>query len=153
MLVHFPIALLLVGTIGWIGYRMLENRSDVEWLLLSSRLLLWSGIVAAWGAIYTGELADAEVARTLCDPTVVEEHEELAYIVGYLFTGGAVLDLAVPWLPYARGWGRPLANLLVSMSFLAGAATLGYVGHLGASLVYQQSAGVHQPAPTCEDFE
>ncbi|NIT55437.1 MAG: hypothetical protein GWN00_04135, partial [Aliifodinibius sp.] len=66
--IHIPIALLIVGSLFWIGSLWLHKRYG--FLRPSARLLLFIGTVGAWIAVYTGSLADAEVARTLCDPTV-----------------------------------------------------------------------------------
>mgnify|MGYP006282186127 CR=1 FL=1 len=152
LIVHFPIALLLVGTVVRLGGALRGRWTSLSFLVPAGRLLLVLGTVGAWAAVYTGTWADAEVARSLCDPTVVEAHEMWAYRVGYLFTGGLLVD-AVLWLrrPGAR-IRRGLFAVLV-LVLLGGSAGLGYVGHLGAKLVYQQAAAVHQPAADCADFE
>lgn len=156
LVVHFPIALLLVGTalrlLG--GFRRRWDRLHV--LAVSGRVLLGLGTIGAWAAIYTGTLADAEVARSLCDPTVVEAHEFWAYRVAWLFTAALALDAAV-WPVRRTGWGQPWSErgllALLAGCLLLGSVGLGYVGHLGSKLVYQQGAAVHTPAPDCKSFE
>lgn len=147
--VHIPVALLLLGTILWLCSLFLHNR--YSFLRPASRLMIFVGAVGAWIAVYTGLLADGQVARSLCDPTVAKEHERFAFTVGYLFSAFVVVD----WLreenyldfidiKYLR---TGLAILLIS-----GCGFLGYVGHLGGKLVYQQSAAVYQPTEGCVEF-
>jgi uncharacterized membrane protein len=152
LIVHFPIALLIFATLIRVTYKLLGERSD--WLLKSSRVLLYPGVVFAWAAVYTGGLADAEVVRSLCDPTVVETHETLAYTVGYLFTIALVLDLIdllpLPSLGATLGYWK---EWIVILLMVVGTAYLGYTAHIGAKLVYQQGAGVHVPTEECREFE
>lgn len=150
LVVHFPIALLLVGTLLR-GAGALLNNQRLSFLVPAGQTLLATGTVGAWAAVYTGSLADAIVVRSLCDPTVLESHENLAYNTAYLFSGALVLDALRTWI---RG---PLLRRLLAVGTLglalAGSGTLLYVGHLGSKLVYQQAAAVHQPADDCAAFE
>ncbi len=156
MIVHFPLALLLVGT----GLRLIgvlrHRYAALQFLVPAGRVLLGLGTIGAWAAVYTGSLADAEVARSLCDPTVVETHEIWAYWVAWLFTGGVLIDSLLwgEWVSNWVGrWGHHGLLLLLATCLLSGSIGLGYVGHLGATLVYQQAAAVHRPAPDCAAFE
>lgn len=152
LVIHFPIVLLSVGAIGWIAGQAIGSRKRLDWLIPGARILLWIGMITAWVAIYTGSLADAEVARTLCDPTVVEQHEEMAYRVGYLFTGAVLMEGVSAYLQLEDRRNLILKGV-VGLALIAGTSTLFYVGHLGAKLVYQQGAGVHQPSEDCVKFE
>jgi len=148
--IHIPIALLIVGSLFWIGSLWIHKRYN--FLRPSARLLLLIGTFGAWIAVYTGSLADAEVVRTLCDPTVVEQHENYAYIVGYMFSAFVIID----WLTvngYMDFLKKQFIHLLLTLLLLAGCSLLGYVGHLGSTLVYQQSAAVYQPTEGCVEFE
>lgn len=152
LVVHGPIALLFVGT----GMRLIgtfHRRYPVlQFLVPGGRVLLVLGTVGAWAAVYTGTLADAEVVRSLCDPTVVETHEFWAYRVAWLFTVGVLVD-GVLWIGERGLWVRRGLVVLLTGCLLAGSTGLGYVGHLGARLVFQQGAAVHQPGPDCAAFE
>ena len=152
IVVHFPIALLTFGTLAWLAGRFVERGGPLGFLLPAGRLALLLVAVRAWGAVYTGDLADSEVARTLCDPTVAEEHENLAYIVGYLFTGALLVDGLPALFEPLKRW-RWIVTGIVAAALIGGVGVLGYVGHLGGKLVYQQGAGVYHPAEDCRAFE
>jgi uncharacterized membrane protein len=151
MVVHLPIALLASGTGAWLAGCLVDDQGRWGFLKPAGRLALVVGTLSAWVAIYTGSLADAEVVRSLCDPTVVERHEEWAYWIGYLFTGSVLLDLGLARVEIEGPW-RQAATIVVAVAFLAGTGLLGYVGHLGARLVYQQGAGVYHPSEDCSEF-
>lgn len=149
LVVHIPVALLLAGTLFWIAALMLHKR--YPFLRPSGRLLIFIGTLGAWAAVYTGLLADGQVARTLCDPTIAKEHERFAYTVGYLFSAFVVVD----WLvarEYLAFLSRKYLRAGLAILLLAGCGFLGYVGHLGGKLVYQQSAAVYQPTEGCVEF-
>lgn len=151
LVVHFPIALLLVGTaLRLLGMAFQPRR--LSFLVPAGRVLLALGTGAAWTAVYTGTLADAEVARTLCDPTVAETHENVAYVVAGLFTAAVVIDGGL-WYVGTAGLMRRVLAVGLAGCVLAGSAGVAYVGHLGARLVYQQAAAVHVPADDCAAFE
>mgnify|MGYP001339101602 CR=1 FL=1 len=145
LIVHFPIVLLLVASIFKIIF--LFNKRDV-WDLGGS-YLLYTGVISAWLAVYTGSLADAIVVRDLCDPIVLENHENMAYILSILFSIASVLDILWRFIPKLKILVMQITIVLVMIS---GTAVLTYVGHQGASLVYQQAAGVYVPSENCEEF-
>ena len=80
LVVHFPIALLLSGTIAWLAGQVVDEAGTWGFLEPAGRLMLGAGVITAWIAVYTGDLANTEVARRLCDPTVVETHEDYAFL-------------------------------------------------------------------------
>ena len=148
--VHIPVALLVVGSFFWIGSLFFQKR--FPHLRPSGRLLVLIGTIGAWVAVYTGTLADSQVARSLCDPTVAKEHERFAFTVGYLFSAFVVVD----WLMvknYLAFISKKYLRLGLAILLISGCGFLGYVGHLGGKLVYQQSAAVYQPTEGCIEFE
>lgn len=153
LIVHFPIALLVVGSCLWLLGRAWRSPARTELFLLpAGRLLLITGTLLAWLAVYTGTLADARVARFLCDPTVLKSHENLAYTISTVFSVAVGVDLA----SMLKKWPRQLvwpAALVVGALLTAGVLGISYVGHLGARTVYQQAAGVYQPTAACTEFE
>lgn len=150
LVVHFPIALLLAGTVLRLtGASTCTNA--LEFLVPAGRTLLVIGVLGAWTAIYTGNEAYYEVVRSLCDPTVADAHRSAAYRAAYLFTGAVLLD-ALLWAErLGPSWNTVLRFVFDALLFL-GSGYLGYAGHLGTSLVYQQAAVVHQPSPQCSEF-
>ena len=152
LIVHFPIALLLVGTALRLVAALRYRIPAVASIEPGARIILLLGTLGAWVAVYTGTLANAEVARMLCDPTVAKMHERWAYWVGWLFSAGIVFDTLL-WRGVPNRWLRRVLVVLLAVCLLAGSGTLLYVGHLGAKLVYQQGAAVYDPGPDCAAFE
>lgn len=145
-LVHFPIAFLLLGTA--LEVVALACRAERRNYLRSvSLLLFFLGTIGAWLAVWSGEEAEHIVNRVICDPTVTELHEEWATAVSWLFTGVLVLA-GVRHRFLSKGW----LSLIIVLGSITGSAGLAYVGHLGASLVYQQGAAVYRPSPDCREF-
>jgi uncharacterized membrane protein len=152
MIVHFPIVLLIFAMLARVAARILQNHRG--WVLKMNRVLLYTGTITAWSAVYTGSLADAEVVRSLCDPTVVEAHENMAYTVGWIFTAAVLLDLpnllpSVSLTASLESW----KEWLIIGLLVVGTGYLTYTAHLGAKLVYQQGAGVYHPTEQCAEFE
>ncbi len=147
--VHFPIALLLVAFL----FKLIALVSKREVWMQGGSILLLLGTLGIWIAIYTGNLADGIVTRNICDPTVLKDHENMAYITAWLFTSALIIDL----LKFSRNKHllerRRLLSIFCILILTAGSGFLMYVGHLGATLVYQQAAGVYQPSEDCAEFE
>jgi uncharacterized membrane protein len=149
--VHFPIALLVFSTLSMAISFFVSNDQRRYWNYAASGLL-YAGCVAAWIAIYTGNLADGIVSRKICDPTILKDHEIAGQTMTYLFTAASVLNLLLRFSSL-----KPLlysiSSYLVLVLMIAGSGYLVYAGHLGASLVYQQGAGVYKHAVDCDEFE
>lgn len=144
--VHFPIAFLSLAGILSLYLALKFNKQLAQFNLG----LLFLGVLLALVSIYTGDQEDGRVSRTLCDPTVLKTHENFAYYMIWCFT-----SLLVFWI--ARLFTvlksfKSLLTILILISSLSGLATLIYTGHLGASLVYEQAAGVEIPGEDCADF-
>nr|WP_232225376.1 hypothetical protein [Christiangramia salexigens] len=122
--------------------------SKITWTH-GGRVLLVLGVIGIWISVYTGDLADGIVSRELCDPTVLKDHENFAYIASWIFTGALLIELLKD---YIHSLKKKITNILIVLALLAGSGVLAYVGHLGASLVYQQAAGVYIPAEDCSEF-
>lgn len=148
--VHFPTALLVFATIIKLLALVLKEQQRYIWETLGS-LMLFAGSLLAWLSIYTGDLADGIVARTLCDPTILKSHEIAAFTMAYLFTSASLINLVLLSGKLTVKLLNPLKYALV-LVMLTGSGYLTYTAHLGASLVYQQGAGVHKPSSDCKDF-
>lgn len=148
--VHFPIAILNLAVVVGVVYLLFKNSNFAPYARFSLSLLLWCGVVLFWIAYYTGELAYTVVVREICDPTVLKDHLYWAYVTGISFSVAAAMDMLPRFfLSRFKRW-----FLYTSVLFMvAGGICLGYVGHLGAKLVYQQGAAVYQPSEDCYEFE
>lgn len=119
---------------------------------MAGTLLLFAGCLTAWIAIYTGNVADGVVARKICDPTVLKDHEIAGQTMTYLFTAAAVASyLGLTTLISIRL--KVLAFYLSLLLMLAGTGYIVYTGHIGATLVYDQGAGVRNHKADCSEYE
>ncbi len=144
--VHFPIVLVLVALVfKGLGIRNSNN----SWNTAGS-LLLYLATVSAWIAIYTGDLADGIVSRKICDPTVLKDHENAAYILGWLVLSASIIDVLL--LTVLLRVRQFVFKSIVFLLLLVGSGYVIYTGHSGASLVYQQGAGVYHPTDDCDGF-
>jgi uncharacterized membrane protein len=141
--VHMPLALLITAT----GFKLVALWSSGEVWKKGGSVLLFFGVVGAWLSVYTGNLADVEVSRDLCDPTVLKDHENASLWAAWLFTAAVLFEGLGAFLK-KKTLKIPIFALMLSASGI-----LVYTGHLGARLVYQQAAGVHIPSDDCEEFE
>jgi uncharacterized membrane protein len=145
--VHYPVALLTFATILMIMALIIKGDKKV-FLLNFSTFLLFAGCVAAWVSIYTGDISEGAVARKICDPTVLKRHEIAAYTMAYFFSAASIFSLMLHF-NLLKGRLIALTKYLILVLMLAGSGYLVYVGHLGASLVYQQGAGIKNHVYNC----
>jgi uncharacterized membrane protein len=148
--VHFPIALLIVGSLFYVLSVFFGRHLFFRNLRKFSYMLIIVGTVFAWIAIYTGDLAEHIVSSNLCDPSIKETHEDFAYYVAYLFTTFSIFHIFSETLSPKLSAFFLWFNVFLA---IAGSGAIGYVGHLGATLTYQQSAGVYNPGAECKGFE
>jgi uncharacterized membrane protein len=146
--VHFPISLLLVSTLTMLVSFFMTGNYRRNWQHAATGLLL-AGCITAWIATYTGNLADGIVARKLCDPTILKDHEIAAQTMTYLFSVAAVLSVLLSF-KVIKARLEQLSIYLIFILMLTGSGYLIYAGHIGASLVYQQGAGVYNHAVDCD---
>lgn len=148
--VHFPIALLIFSTLTMLTSFVVNADSKQAWRNAASGLL-YAGTIAAWVSIYTGNLADGIVSRKICDPTILKDHEIAAQTMTYLFTAAVVLNFALLF-NILKSTLRQIVYGLVVLLMIAGSGYVVYTGHLGASLVYQQGAGVYNHSVDCDEY-
>jgi uncharacterized membrane protein len=147
LLVHFPIVLVLFSFLFKLPALF---RAQTVWNKAGS-LLLFAATLFAWLSIYTGNLADAKVGATLCDPTVLKAHETYAYVLAYSLTGCLVIDFLT--FQTVGATKKRLFTLAVIAILFACTGFVGFVAHNGVMLVYQQGAGVYKPTQNCIEFE
>ncbi|MBC5994916.1 DUF2231 domain-containing protein [Pontibacter cellulosilyticus] len=144
---HFPITLLLVATVVMVVVLFLSGDKKIFWQKVGS-YSLYAGCLAAWVAIYTGDMADGIVSRKICDPTVLKSHENAAFNLAYLFTAATALTLS---LNIINLYHKTL-RILVVLLMIAGTYYLVETGHKGAQVVYEQGGGVNMPASDCAGY-
>ena len=149
--VHFPIAFLILSTVLGVLIFIFGKRYNLETRLkFTMSLLLWSGTLLLWLAFYTGKLAYSVEVRRICDPFVLKNHLYWANVTSFIFSAATITDVLQKIVAIRiKKW----LMLVTVILMVAGSAFLGYTGHLGASLVYEQGAGVHQPASDCSDYK
>lgn len=146
MLVHFPVATLLLATIAGLSAFFLKRNFFLKQLSL---LMLFIGVVSGWLAIYTGLLSYNVVVRQICDPDILQEHYWWGY-AGVIVYSAALLVLALSkWIIKVK---PVLFSFFALLLLLAGAGALSYCGHLGAAVVYQQGGGTYKPSANCTEF-
>ena len=146
---HFPISLLLFATIAKLVALCLRGSQASFWHRAGA-YLLYTGCLTAWLSIYTGDMADGIVARKLCDPTVLKDHEIASYNLAYIFSAATALELSLRLNLIRIKTG--LLQAVVVLLMVVGTGFLIYAGHLGASVVYQQAGGVNVPTSDCAGF-
>ncbi len=147
---HFPIALLLLGTITKLIALLVKSEKALFWHRAAS-YLLYIGCAGAWLSIYTGNLAEGSVSRKICDPTILKYHQIYANYLAYLFSAATVLD-GSQYLRFIQVKPK-LIGLVVFLLMLTGSGFLIYTSHLGAHVVYQQAGGVQVPSADCAEFK
>lgn len=144
--VHFPIALLLIATL-FKGFCIFSKAKTWE---NAGSFLLYAGSIGAWISIFTGDMADGVVSRELCDPTVLKDHENTAWVLVWLFSIASVIDILR--MTQIISIKSVIIKVAAVLLMIVGSGLLVYTGHLGAKLVYQQGAGVFHPHEDCREF-
>jgi len=134
IVVHFPIALLLVAPVFLLMAIAWKSQRRVMMLVTCTMVVL--GAVAAQVAVMTGE-ETGEITQTavLAEP-VLERHEELAETARTIFmvlAGIAVVGTAVVWKLKERAKpGAVVAGLVVfGVAHMLGCLVLGNAAHEG----------------------
>jgi uncharacterized membrane protein len=144
--VHFPIALLLVGSVAALLYLYTSPRQTLC-------IMAWGSLLVGWAtgglAILTGLLAQSGLPPQAPYSAVLNGHigTGLAIMLVYgtlLYRAWLVRNRARPGkpanlldVPSARGW--------VTALLLLGMATVTITGWLGGELVYQWGVNVNRP--------
>lgn len=134
MIVHFPIALLIVGFIadaaGIIFKKEFYSKAGFYLLILGTL-----GVVAAY---FSGNFAGEGVTESGALGKALEVHEQAAELSLWLMTGVAVIRIALVLLKKYTGVYKWVAFVL----FFAGVLSIARTGYYGGELVYKHAAGV-----------
>ncbi|WP_221031151.1 DUF2231 domain-containing protein [Actomonas aquatica] len=145
-LVHFPIVLLLLGAPVAIAAAF-TRRAHLPFIAAA---LLSLGALGSIVAVQSGGEEEEIVEDALPNEAILHEHEEWAErtnataIVAALVALGAVALTRKPTI--ARG-----LSITTAVIALAAAVGVGFTGHYGGKLVYQQGAGIHPRLATATD--
>ena len=142
-IVHFPIALTVVGALGAFGYLLLRK----DWLRWFTPILLSLALLGAVGAYFSGKSAEDRAEAIGVPEAAIEQHEE----TGLWALGVVGLACLLSWATHAMRRG-----VWVSAAVAAVAAGLVlWNGHLGGKLVFIHGAGhvqtPHSGAPAPSD--
>ena len=144
MLVHFPIALLIVGFLfdlaSAIGNRLFFQKAGLFLLIL--------GTIGAMAAYLSGKAAGAGMEEGSLGRAAAL-HEQAAAITAWGSVGVSLLRLAFAALNRYEGRFR-LLNLLLFALLIASVARTGY---LGGQLVFRHAAGVELNISALTDTE
>ncbi len=133
-LVHFPIALGVVGALFAVVYLTFRK----EWLRWFAPMLLTIALLGAVAAYFSGQSAGDRAEKAHVPEAAVDEHEESSlWVLGLLG-----LSSLLAWATHAKRRGEWLAALIAVMA----AAAVVRTGHLGGKLVFIHGAG-HVSAP------
>jgi uncharacterized membrane protein len=153
LVIHFPIALLLVAPVFIIVGILMKSQHGRPFLIAALTLMVL-GTIGTIVAVLTGEAA-AEVAhRTAGMSAVLERHQELAETTRDIFGVLSVIFAAILFVPrFLRREDTVAAARILPLAFLvfyvAGTVVLVNTAHNGGRLVHE--FGVHGTlAPTNE---
>jgi uncharacterized membrane protein len=144
LIIHFPIALLLVAPVLVLLGILLSKQS--RGLLIAALVVMALGTIATYFAVATGEAAGELAERMPGVAAVLERHEDLAQIARAIFTALTIGFGAILFVPaiLKKGLGRKstaVVNLAFLVLYAGGAIVLANVAHQGGRLVHEY--GVH----------
>ena len=138
MVVHFPIALLLVGFL----FETISFFYKKEFFRQSAFYLLILGMLGTVASYLAGNAAGEGMEEGALSKAM-ELHEQAATISLWLTIMTALVYAAIYFLKYKRTWLRIIAVLL----FAGVIGSIARTGYLGGQLVYKHGAGVELALP------
>lgn len=138
MVVHFPIALLLVAFLSEIISIIFKK----PFFQQMGFYLLILGTIGTIASYLAGNAAGEGIEEGPLEK-VMELHEQAGTIALWLTVFTAVIYLLINFLKYKKSWARIVSILLFAGVISAIART----GYLGGQLVYQHGAGVQLALP------
>jgi len=141
LIIHFPIALLLVAPILVLIGALLENAKG-RTFLIAALVMMVLGTASTFVAISTGKAAGQLAERSSQVNAVLEQHEELAETSRVVFSALTVLFSALLFAPQLLqkrpSWLTTAAlPLLFLVLYAGGAVLLINTAHNGGRLVHE----------------
>jgi len=150
MIVHFPIALLIVGFL----FDLLSLILKKEFFGRAGFYLLILGTIGVIAAYLSGEYAGGGITETGALKQALEIHETAALFSLWIMVGTALVRIALVAFKKYSGMLRWMAFAL----FLLGVLSIARTGYYGGELVFKHAAGVQfnlsfdvQPSNTTTD--
>lgn len=134
MIVHFPIALLIVGLLADI----IGLLSKKEFFSKAGFYLLILGTLGVIAAFITGNLAGEGVTEAGSLKQALENHEDAAELSIWLISAAAVVRIIFAVMKKYTGILKWIAFAL----FLIGVLSIARTGYYGGELVFKHAAGV-----------
>jgi len=134
MVVHFPIALLIVGFLFELIYLITRN----EFYSKAGFYLLVLGALGTFAAFLSGNLAEERIMETEALERVLETHEEAGKVTLFLVIFTFIFRSVLLFLKQYKGILQWIALALFALSILSVVRTAYY----GGELVYNYGAGV-----------
>lgn len=128
-IVHFPIALTVVGAFAILAYAILRR----DWLRWFGPILLTIALAGAVGAYFSGQSAEDRAEHIGVPEAAIEQHEELAIWALWLIALSALLA----WATHVSRRGVWVAAIVS----LAAMVVIAIAAHRGGKLVYIHGAG------------
>ena len=157
LVVHFPIALLLIAPLFIVIGVMLKPARSFPFLL-AALILMALGTASTFVAASSGEAAGELVGNSAQAKAVLEQHEELAEITEIAFSALTLIFASILFVPklLKREPTRAIATILplVFLVFYAtGALTLANTAHQGGRLVHELGVRAQmQPSSVATEF-
>jgi uncharacterized membrane protein len=134
MIVHFPIALILVGFLADVLFLFFKNE---KWLGKIGLSLMILGTLGAGAAFLTGQLFTNEPTEGAI-LQVFDRHETLALVTLLIMSVGTLIRVGVLLLKL----DKPFYRWLVFGLYFLGAISVGITGSLGGTMVIDYMIGL-----------
>jgi len=136
MVVHFPVALIILGFFADV-LSLFFNKKEPCLSKIGFFLMIF-GTLGAVAAYFTGEYFTAELSGAAGE--LKERHEVFAKITMFIMIGASLIRIYMVWKKKDKGWMKWLVFIL----FFFAAASVGYTGLLGGTLVYNNMIGIQE---------
>lgn len=138
MLIHFPIALLIIGFLSEIIFAFIKK----SFFKQAAFYLLLLGTMGTIASYLSGNEAGEGIEEGSLGKAI-ELHEQAATISLWLAVITALVYLAIYLSNYSKNWAKITSVILFAGTIAAIART----GYLGGELVYKHGAGVELGLP------
>lgn len=134
MVVHFPIALLLIGFVAEVAGAVLKK----EFFSKAALYLIVIGALGVVAAYFSGNFAGDGITETGSLKQALDLHESSAILTVWLVVATALFRVALVFFKKFHGALQWVAIAL----FLVTSLSIARTGHYGGQLVYKHAAGV-----------